>query len=118
MSNVIETLTIPNLRVWWNLAEDLDGILSRIAYDGKNLDWEYIERQQDKIVRHYGGLVREQFEESRLGLEGLRVAEMRICYAYYGLLGILDTGKPRFVGVEAENILHENLILHLDNDEV
>ena len=116
MANVLQVMTAPDLAFLDELAESLDGVLSRIAYDGMANDRRYIHGAQKRLARLYGARV-DTFMGSPLLEEsgcGLSDAVHNILSAYGGLQDILNSPD---IEQEAMDLLHEHLLLPDDPEE-
>jgi hypothetical protein len=57
LTTIVDTLSLPDAGPLVELADELDGILSVIAYDGKNESIRFIKQCQREIKGKYSGWV-------------------------------------------------------------
>jgi len=113
MANVIEYFAsdLFDIAKLQELADDLDGILSEIALDGKSEDFDYIKQQQKEMEEKYGEYVARLCAHIK-GVqkeEGLTKAVDCILDAY-ATLQEFNFERPWYIQEDALNSLYENLL--------
>lgn len=107
MTNILEALAIPDIVFLDSLAEELDGVLSKIGWDGKAKDRKYIAKMQKEFREKYEkkiesfGKDSDQFVSSTLGKFVRNISD-----AYYALQNLNNEGDPE---TEAQDAVMENL---------
>lgn len=113
MPTIVDMLSLPDAGPLVELADELDGILSVIAYDGKNKDLKFIRECQIDIKHKYKHWIEEN-RPKEVDIASLsRWGFMLRCVidAYDGFQDLLRFTKNKAtIREDAENLLHENLI--------
>ena len=123
MANVLEVLAADEINTLKEFSEDLDGILSCIAYDNPPMGVVVYIRAMNKCLKNRYGTIASSFQKAeRSMLDGepkLYTAVDCIISAYYGLQFILSdyrkdqtTPEERIEKIkeEAQDLLHSNLL--------
>lgn len=122
MANVLEVLAADEINTLKELSEDLDGVLSCIAYDNPPMDVVVYIRAMNKCLRNRYGTIASSFKKAG-GVDddepNLYFAVNCIISAYDGLQSILSnheksetTPEERIEKIkeEAQDLLHSNLL--------
>jgi hypothetical protein len=121
MATVLEVLAFPDLEKLDEISEELDGILSTIAFGAHPSEWEffgYIISGQNEMRKKYDKIIEKFGEDKNFEFTtGLGTAVGNIVDAYHGLMNLIDEGlslpysNSDNIRQEAEDILYENLLI-------